>query len=276
MNKDWIRGKTVVISGAGNGLGKYLSYNLITMYNCRVIGVDIDEVSLSNLKTKLNEIGEDFEYFSFDAKNESNWLNFSSIIESEKIQVDILINCIGQSPKFNSFNKITHKETTQTMATNLYSCIFSIKALYNNIKKSRTPSIINLCCASVNIAMPGASVYSASKSALKCYTEVLQQELEGFYVGLFILGMIKTNFWNKQNEFVQTKFKQKAMTPQQATEKIIKSIIKKNTRAVIGKDAIISDKLVRWMPKRAQALFNSYLKRHKYRFEDLKEDAEGQ
>ena len=56
MKKDWIRGKTVVVSGAGNGLGKYLTYNLVTFYNCKVIGIDIDEISyLPKEKITLNE-----------------------------------------------------------------------------------------------------------------------------------------------------------------------------------------------------------------------------
>lgn len=268
MKQDWIRGKTIIVSGAGNGLGKYLTYNLITMYNCKVIGVDVDEIALSNLKTKIDEAGSNFEYFCFDAKNEVNWTKFASILNDEKIVVDILINCIGQTPKFDSFDKISYKETSQVMATNLYSCIFAIKSLYNNLKKSRTPSIINLCCSTINIAPVGSSVYSASKSALKCYTEVLQQELDDFYVGLFMLGLIKTDFWKNQSVVLQEKLNKRALSPQKVTEKIIKCIIGKKRRAVIGIDAYISDRLSRLMPYKAKVLFNRYLKKNKYRFID--------
>lgn len=265
MRNDWIRGKTVVVSGAGNGLGKYLAYNLISMYSCRVIGVDVDEVSLSNLKTKLNAVGEDFDYFAFDAKQEINWTKFASVLEEEKIDVDILINCVGQSPKFNNFHKYSHKETTATMSTNLYSSIFAIKSLYSNIKKSRHPAIINLCCATASMGVSGTSIYSASKSALKCYTEVLQQELSDCYVGLFILGLIQTNFWDEQEDVLKEKLSLRAMSPQTASQKIINCINKKKKRATIGLDAKISDRLVRLMPYRGRKIINKYLSKRHYR-----------
>ena len=258
----------MVVSAAGNGLGKYLTYNLVTFYNCKVIGIDIDEISLSNLKTKLDEVGSKFEYFCFDAKVEANWTKFTGLVNEENVKIDILINCIGQTPKFSKFENISSKETNQVMATNLYSCIFAIKSLYKNIKESKEPTIINLCCSTINIAPMGSSVYSASKSALKCYTEVLQQELDNFYVGLFILGLIKTDFWKTQNEILQAKINKRALSPQKATEKIIKCIINKKRRAVIGFDAYVSDRLSRLMPYKAKVIFNKYLKKKKYRFID--------
>lgn len=265
MSNDWIRGKTVVVCGAGNGIGKYLVYNLIVKYNCKVIGVDYNEVALSNLKTKINEIGENYDYFCFDAKVENKWISFAEYLNENKIQIDILINAIGISPKFNEFNKYTSKETNNIFAVNLYSCIFAVKHLYENLKKSRCPSIINLCCASANMAVAGTSIYSASKSALKCYTEVLQQELKDFYVGLIILGLVKTDFWNEQNEVLQNKINTKALPVNTATEKIVKCIIRKKKRAVVGFDAYITDRLIRIMPTKAKSMINKYMQKKKYR-----------
>ncbi len=265
MNKEWLRGKTVVISGAGNGVGKYLSYDLIHQYNCKVIGVDIDETSLVNLKNNLDGQGGEFLYFAFDAKNESNWVKFAESLDENKIQVDVLINGIGQSPKFNYFYNYSHKDTTNVMSTNLYSCIFAVKALFKNLKQSRTPAIINLCCSSATMGIKGTSIYAASKSALKCYTEVLQQELKDFYVGLFILGLIKSNFWKSQDDLVQSKLNKKAMSVEKTSKKIIKNINRKKKRVVIGFDAYLSDRLVRLMPHKAQNLINRYLNKNKYR-----------
>lgn len=268
MENSWIRGKTIVVCGAGNGLGKYLSYTLISEYNCQVKGIDIDEKSLINLNNLSKEIGDNFEYYAFDAKVENNWINFANVMNEKKITIDILINCIGQTPKFNNFNLYASKEINQIMATNLYSCIFATKALYENMKKSRCPSIINMCCSAVNTAVPGTSIYSASKSALKSYTEVLQQELDNFYVGLFILGIINTSFWKNQDEVLQKKIAKKAMSMQTACNKVIKCMCKKKKRAVIGFDAYVTDRLSRLMPYKAKGFFNKILNRHKVRIID--------
>lgn len=265
MNKEWLRAKTVVISGAGNGIGKYLSYDLVKKFGCRIIGIDVDEESLVNLKTNIINQGGEFEFYCFDAKVEANWLKFAQDLVEKNIMIDVLINATGQSPKFNNFYNYSHKETNNIMSINLYSCIFAIKALHNLLKKSRTPTIINLCCSSATMGIKGTSIYSASKSALKCYTEVLQQELDGFYVGLFILGLVKSNFWKYQEDVLKSKLNKRAMTVEDASKKIIIAINKRKIRAVIGLDAFLSDSLTRLMPHRAQKMFNKYLNKKKYR-----------
>ncbi len=268
MVKEWLRGKTVIICGSANGIGKYLVYNLIVQYNCKVIGIDIDEISLSNLKTKLNEIGENYEYYCFDAKSENNWIKLAETLKENNEQVDVLINAIGISPKFNNFNKYSLKETNNIFATNLYSCIFAVKHLYDNLKQSRCPSIINICCSSANMGIAGTSIYSASKSALKCYTEVMQQELKGFYVGLLILGLVKTDFWKNQEDVLKNKINSRAMAVSLAAERIVKCIVKKKKRAVVGFDAYLTDRMIRLMPTKARSFINKYLSRKKYRFID--------
>ncbi len=265
MNKEWLRAKTVVISGAGNGIGKYLSFDLVKRYGCKVIGIDIDEESLLNLKTNITNQGGEFDYYCFDAKVEANWTKLAENLVEKKIAIDVLINSTGQSPKFNHFYNFTHKDTTNIMSVNLYSCIFAVKALHNLLKNSRTPAIINICCSSATTRIKGTSIYSASKSALKCYTEVLQQELEGFYVGLFILGLVKSNFWKNQEEVVKSKLNKRAMSVEDASKKIIKAINKRKNRAVIGFDAFLADRLIRYMPQKAHKLINRYLDKNKFR-----------
>ena len=43
MNRNWLVGKTVIISGASGGLGFSLSRLLIEKYDCKIIGIALNE-----------------------------------------------------------------------------------------------------------------------------------------------------------------------------------------------------------------------------------------
>ena len=48
MKDCWLNNKSVVVVGAGSGLGKHMAFNLIVKHNCKVIGVDINGKSLQS------------------------------------------------------------------------------------------------------------------------------------------------------------------------------------------------------------------------------------
>lgn len=59
---------------------------------------------------------------------------------------------------------------------------------------------MNVSSAAALASIVGTSGYSASKSALKAYTEILAEELRGkAYVGLVMPGFARTDIMRSQN-----------------------------------------------------------------------------
>lgn len=65
--------------------------------------------------------------------------------------------------------------------------------------KSSDPGIINIDSSAALMSLAGTSIYSASKAALKGFTEAVRNEFRGkVFVGLVCPGFTKTDIFREQ------------------------------------------------------------------------------
>ena len=262
MKNEWIRGKTVVIVGASAGVGKHLAFNLILKYNCKILAISNEENEMESYYNKLGEYASNMEYYIFDAQDEKNWVSFAENLKQNDTNIDALINCVGELPKFSSFENYTQKDLVRYMNINFYSSVFAIRHLLPFLKKSSRPAIVNMSCLASSLSVGGTSIYSASKSALKSYTEVLADELDQkFYIGLVLLGVVSSDFYKNQEQNISKKLLSKATTPLSASNSIIKGILRKKRRIVVGIDANIYYHSSRLFPNLTHNFIKARIKR---------------
>ncbi len=241
MNRCWYDYKTVIITGASSGMGKGLAEKLIRDHNCRVIGIARTESKLQAFKEELGNKTDYFTYYPFDVSVKENWESFAAQLVKDGIQPDILINNAGILPKFNRFSKITVDDVNQAMQINFFSAIYSINALLPLILKSKTPGIVNIASSAALCSLAGTTIYSASKSALKSFTDALREEhRKNCYVGLVCPGFTKTDIFRNQGK--SSDKTQKALNLvstdcDRMVDLIEKGIWKKRADMVLGMDA---------------------------------------
>lgn len=265
MKKNWINGKTVIISGSSSGIGKEITKILIQKYNCVVIGIARSEERCKILKEELGEKSDNFSYQLFDVSKRENWISFSKYLDENEIQPEILINNAGILPKFNKFENYELKEVENVMNINFYSCVFSIQEIFPKIKKSKTPCLINISSSAALETLAGTSIYSASKSALKCLTESMQaEEKRKSYVSLVCPGLTTTGiFQNQENICNDKRIKILSMPSVKMAKKIVKGMKKRKKRMVLGFDAKFMDFIYRFSPRLAMSFCNWCLKTSK-------------
>ena len=101
--------------------------------------------------------------------------------------------------KVTDAKKIIAEEIESVMNINFYSAVYSINALLPMILKSSTPAVINVASSAALMALAGTSTYSASKGALKSFTESLREDLRGkCYVTVICPGFTKTDIFRNQ------------------------------------------------------------------------------
>lgn len=246
MNKCWFDYKTVILSGASSGIGKGIAERLIKDHGCKVIGIARNEERLLNFKKELGDKGDNFTYYTFDVSQEEKWYELADTLRKENIRPDMLINNAGILPKFDKFVNYTIDEIRKAMEINFYSCVYSIKALMPLIMESEVASIVNVASSAALCSLAGTSVYSASKAALKGFTEAMREEhRDNCYVALVCPGFTKTNIFRNQAE--SSSKSQKAMDListdcDKMVDYIIKGIWKKKEKMVLGMDAHFMDK----------------------------------
>lgn len=242
---NWIYNKNIILSGASSGIGKELALLLINKYNCHILGLARTESKLVALKDSLGDKSKMFDYYPMDVGDSNNWANLVKHLEKLDFKPDILINNAGTMTPFESFEKIGKEQVDRVFGTNFLSVTYAVRELLPLLKQSKTPAIINISSASALGCLPGVSIYSASKSALKTYSEILHCEQKGqVFVSTIMPGFAKTNlFYNKDNsrDIINARDKKIidffSMASSKMAKKIIKVIKRKKARAIIGFDA---------------------------------------
>ncbi len=202
MSECWLNRKTVVVTGASGGMGAGIAATLIKKHNCTVIGVARSEPKMLKFIEELgDEYKDKFSYKLFDVSVKENWESFAEELKENGTEIDILINNAGILPKFKRFDRYSYEEIDRAMNINFYSCVYSVKTLLPMILKSPTPGIINIDSSAALMTLAGTSMYSASKAALKSFTEALRVEFAGkMFVGLVCPGFTKTDIFRNQGE----------------------------------------------------------------------------
>lgn len=266
MSTCWLQGKTVVVTGASGGMGAGIAATLIKKHGCTVIGIARNERKILNF---INELGEEnakrFSYRLFDVSVRENWEDFAKELEENDIAVDVLINNAGILPKFKRFDRYSYEEIERAMNINFYSCIYSVKTMLPILQKSSTPAIINIDSSAALMTLAGTSVYSASKAALKSYTEALRLEFAGkIYVGMVCPGFTKTDIFSGQGDVGKGRGSKIIEMVSTDCDKMVKMIMfgieRKMPMQVRGMDAHAMSICNRLLPVAGSKLYSTIMK----------------
>ena len=266
MKKNYLYGKTVVITGASGGIGFNIAKLLIEKYNCKIIGIARNEKKLLNSLDTLGQNKDKFSYQIFDVSKRENWLNFAKYLIENNIKIDVLINNAGFMLPFSKFEKYQDSEIDEIIQTNFCQHLYSIKTLMPLLKQSSSPAIINISSAAGLCAVVGQSMYCATKFAVRGLTETLQQEYKKqIYIAGVYPGFIKTDILNRQSESAKNNVLiNKLMMPvEKASKKIVKGIAKKKKRIVMGVDGKPMAFFGRIFPKLTPTIITKVLKSSK-------------
>ena len=272
MKNNWLNNKTVIITGASSGIGRGIAVKLIKEYNCRVLGIARSEEKMKSLANELGSYAEKFSYLLFDVSERNNWKDFAEYIKQNGIKPDVLINNAGILPEFKNAEYCSLDEIEKTININFYGAVYSMKELLTVILESPAPAVINIDSSAALMPIAGTSVYSASKAALKAYTEAVREELRGrCYVGVICPGFTKTDIFRSQNltEEREKKIINAVSTSSDyAVKRIVKSIAKRRELTVIGADAQFMNLLGKLMPVKGGRLISAILKKSGFKLFD--------
>ena len=230
--KNYLLNKTVVLTGASSGIGKEMSKILVQNYGAKVIGVGRSEEKFSALK---EELGENFTYYLFDVSEKENWANFANNLKTEGVRPDLLINNAGAFPQFSTFQQAKSETVERILKNNFLSSVYGVETLMPLLGEKG--GIVNICSSSALCSVVGTSAYSASKSAMKGFTECLIMEERNRYVGIIFPGTTSTELFRNDENTKNSALDIVAMKPQKMAKKILKKIAKRKKRAIVGWDA---------------------------------------
>jgi short-subunit dehydrogenase len=202
--------KTIIITGASDGLGKALAEKLAPENNV---------IILARTETALHEIAQrtGCSYYVCDLRDAKQvTATFTKVIK-EHGGLDILINNAGVIVNAE-LEDIPDETIENVIATNTLGTIYATKAALSHMKKQKAGLIVNVVSTAGLTARATRSIYNASKWAITGFTKAIQEEAAEYNVRVtgFYPGTIRTNLFAKAG----LPLNGKALTTDQAVKAI--------------------------------------------------------
>ncbi|MBU0995757.1 MAG: SDR family oxidoreductase [Proteobacteria bacterium] len=255
-----LKGKVAAVTGAGSGIGRALAENLAGE-GCHLALSDIDEKGLIETVGMLEKYHVKVTRHIVDVSDREKMDRYAADAASAHGQVDMIINNAGVTI-VTSVPGVSYDDFEWLMNINFWGVVYGTKAFLPYLQKQPEGHVVNISSINGILTWPNHSPYCSAKFAVKGFTEVLLQEMDGTSVRVSCVhpGGIKTNiarnsrFYESANKELDKDgtvklFDKLAMTTADKAAQIIIQGIKKNKRRImVGMDAKIMDWLTRLFP----------------------------
>lgn len=197
MQTDWttlppgLTDRTFVVTGAGTGIGRGIATRLL-QGGANVVAVGRREHALRDLQRESHN-GR-VAVVACDLRSPDAADEVVSAAEDFFGGIDGLVNNAGFA-RFAAVEDVRHADFTDMFALNVWAPMAMTTAALPLLRRS-AGSVVNISSVGGVLAMPGRSLYGASKAALNSLTRSLSRELApGVRVNAVLPGPIDTPMW---------------------------------------------------------------------------------
>lgn len=257
-----VAGKKLVVTGAGNGMGREVALELIRR-GATVIGLDINGDFLAETSRIAKKLGPGFNGMVLDIADLSACQDFAA----KQTDIDGLVNVAGIIQPFVRVEQLQPADIERVMRVNFFGPLYLIHSLLPTLKSRPAAHILNVSSMGSYAPVPGQTIYGASKAALNLLTEGLRSELSETSVRLTLVwpGAIATNIAGNSGitgltEGNQEAPKMKMVSASDAGRQMVDAIETNKKRIYIGQDATFMGRLSRISPDTAAKLIYKNLK----------------
>ena len=198
-----LNGKTAVVTGGGQGIGRAIAEGLAQAGANIVIG-DIDMAKGKKACTEIERLGVRTMPVRCDISKAKDADDLIRAAVKEFGQVDILFNNAGITGSAKAVIDMSDHEWDKTLSINLTGVFFCSRAAAKEMIKQNRGKIINVTSVASFKPLPNSGDYCASKGGVLMLTKVLALELikHNIQVNAICPGYFDTHFAPRLKERV--------------------------------------------------------------------------
>jgi len=188
--------KTILITGAANGIGKATSI-LFAQKGWHVVATMRNEKQLSTFSEYQN-----ITTYLLDVKdNESVKTSIKTIIQ-DATKIDVIVNNAGIYDT-NPLEATPEQTIHNIIETNIKGVLWTTQAILEHFRANKAGVIINISSLAGRVTLPFQSVYHTSKWAVEGLSESLYYELKPLNIKVKVIepGVIKSNLYHSVSDF---------------------------------------------------------------------------
>lgn len=249
--------KIVVITGAGSGIGRALALEF-QKHGARLALNDFNKEGLSETLAMLPSDDQEMVYSQvFDVSDEQAMFGFAENIKNRWGNAHMIINSAGISGFTEPLYTTPISAYKKVMDINFFGVLYGTKAFLPQLVENNEGAVANISSVFGLMGFPGATDYCASKFAVRGLTESLAVEFHQSPISIHTVhpGGIKTNITGSRlNDETDRDFDDAFLTtpPEKLAQRIIRGILKGETRIVYGNQSFQISVASRFIPKSIQ------------------------
>lgn len=245
-----VEGRTAVITGAASGIGRGTAQALAKR-GCNLALADLNEEGLAETAALAGTHGVEVSRHQLDVASREAVAALPAAVLAAHGRADLLFNNAGVAIG-GTFEQVAEEDFDWLMEINFWGVVRMTRAFLPLLRSSDSARIINISSIFGIIAPPGQTAYSASKFAVRAFSESLRRELEaeGAKIGVTVVhpGGVATSIARNArpprgaNDIDLDAQKERfekflRMPPVKAGEIIVSGVEKDRPRVIVGNDA---------------------------------------
>jgi short-subunit dehydrogenase len=248
-----------VITGAGSGIGQAVALSLARR-GCHLALADINEAGLAHTLAQASALGVRTSGHRLDVASRPAVAALPTEVMQAHDRVDLLVNNAGVALA-GSFEQVSAADFDWLFDINFHGVVRMTRAFLPLLQASDDARVVNLSSVFGLISPPGQCAYSASKFAVRGFSNALRLELAGTRVGVSVVhpGGVATAIArsarvprgvpaDEMHRRLRLAEKMLRMPPEKAGEIIVRGVEKRRARILVGWDAVIIALLERLAP----------------------------
>lgn len=254
--------RTAVITGAGSGIGRGIALAL-GKRGCHLALADISEAGVAETVRQLSALGNKSLRISrhkLDVADRDATAALPRQVTAQHPGVDLLFNNAGVALG-GTFERVSEDNFEWLFEINFWAVVRLSRAFLPLLKASPDARLVNISSIYGIISPPGQAAYSASKFAVRGFSNALRHEFAGSNVGVTVVhpGGVATGIADSArhaadatNEEIEQGLararRMLTLPPERAGEIIVNGVERRAARVLVGNDAKIIALLERLAP----------------------------
>ncbi len=224
----------VMLTGATGGIGRVVARRLIEE-GAHVLLVARDEQALGALAESLSFAAERVGIHAADITQRAARTALCEAARRWHGGVNVLINNAGTNP-FSMYEDLTAEQVDECLAVNVQAPMQLCRDLLPSLRAREAAAIVNVGSVCGSIGLPGFVAYSATKFAIRGFSEALRRELADSHVMVKYLAprATRTAMNCAAVEEMNARLKVTMDPPERVARELVSLFARRRFSAVVG------------------------------------------